>query len=146
MVKKQSLKAKLKAADRRRKRRPSSIGASNSRVIPTSTATPSGQPLAATKDPMDLIAKAIMDHANDQSSSLKDELVTATLRGLLRGSNPKTEEAEALRDRLEKIPEREDISRRAYRNGIETILKIAQQHENQTVPDAFLQYLSILCS
>lgn len=166
MGKKTSLKAKLKAADRRRKRRPSGLGAHASpgtdeqagigeRMLAESTPqSPQNQSAASsdkssktttpTDQAINLVADAIVRYAKQRSRLANDALVISTLKGLLRGSSPSSEESSELCQELEKIPAMPQMDRRSYRAGMETVLGIALQQENKTTPDAFLQYLQIL--
>jgi hypothetical protein len=157
-----SLKAKLNAADRRRKRRPSGLGAHASlgtdeqpgigeRMLAESTpqspqnqsaasSDKSSKTLTPTDQAINLVADAIVRYAKQRSRLANDALVISTLKGLLRGSSPSCEES----SELEKIPAMPQMDRRSYRAGMETVLGIALQQENKTTPDAFLQYLQIL--
>lgn len=146
--KKPSLKAKLKAADRRRKRRPMTSDAPQGMSPRTASNPPSNQSNRSggnrRVDSTDLIVSTILHHVSERQRSAQDAFVISTLRSVLRGTPAGSDEASELRNRLDEIPSREDVDRRSYREGIKTILGIAQQQENQAVPDAFLQYLSIL--
>ena len=161
MGKNKSLKAKLKAADRRRKRRPSkddALTGAQGKADQSETNVSSQSPLlqtaasavnesrtqSPTAEATNLIANTILRHVNQPSNSAKDAFVIATLRGLLRGSAPISDESSVLCEQLEKIPVNPHIDRRSYRAGMETILGVALQQENKTTPDAFLQYLQIL--
>lgn len=150
MGNKASLKAKLKAADRRRKRRPEVTAAPSTENTTRSSHSTSSDNKSSTDtanhDPTDLITAAILKHVNNPQNSAKDAFVITTLRGLLRGSSPSSDEAVELCQQLENIALRDDIDRRKFRSSIENILAIAQQQRTNSVPDAFLQYLTILAN
>ncbi|MCH1496542.1 MAG: hypothetical protein L7U72_15085 [Rubripirellula sp.] len=166
MGKKTSLKAKLKAADRRRKRRPSGLGAHvspgtheqsgiDAGMLAESTPQPfqnqsvassdnSSKTSSPTDQAINLVADTIVRYANQRSRLANDALVISTLKGLLRGSSAASEESSELYQELEKIPTMPQMDRGSYRAAIETVLGIALQQENKTTPDAFLQYMQIL--
>ena len=141
MGKKSLLKAKLKAADKRRKRRPSTVP---QQAMAERADTKELEQTSTRINPMDLIASTILKHVNQPESSARDVVVISTMKRILRGSSPVSPEEVVLSEKLSKIPERADIDQRKYRKGLEDILEIAGQQQSSSTPDAFLQYLTIL--
>ena len=141
MGKKSLLKAKLKAADKRRKRRPSTVPR---QAMGERADTKELEQTSTRINPMDLIASTILKHVNQSESSARDVVVISTMKRILRGSSPVSPEEVVLSEKLSKIPERADIDQRKYRKGLEDILEIAGQQQSSSTPDAFLQYLTIL--
>ena len=141
MGKKSLLKAKLKAADKRRKRRPSTVP---QQAMGERADTKELEQTPTRINPMDLIASTILKHVNQPESSARDVVVISTMKRILRGSSPVSPEEVVLSEKLSKIPERADIDQRKYRKGLEDILEIAGQQQSSSTPDAFLQYLTIL--
>ena len=140
--KKSLLRAKLKAADKRRKRRLPSTA--TQQVKGELTDTEDLEQASTRVNPMDLIASTILKHVNQPESSARDVVVISTMKRILRGSSPVSPEEVVLSEKLSKIPERADIDQRKYRKGLEDILEIAGQQQSSNTPDAFLQYLTIL--
>ena len=141
MGKKSLLKAKLKAADKRRKRRPPTVP---QQAMGERADTKELEQTSTRINPMDLIASTILKHVNEPQSSARDVVVISTMKRILRGSSPVSPEEVVLSEKLSKIPERADIDQRKYRKGLEDILEIAGQQQSSSTPDAFLQYLTIL--
>ena len=141
MGKKSLLKAKLKAADKRRKRRPLTV---TQQAMGERAETKELEQASTRINPMDLIASTILKHVNQPESSARDVVVISTMKRILRGSSPVSPEEVVLSEKLSKIPERADIDQRKYRKGLEDILEIAGQQQSSSTPDAFLQYLTIL--
>ena len=141
MGKKSLLKAKLKAADKRRKRRPLTVP---QQAMGERADTKELEQTSTRINPMDLIASTILKHVNQPESSARDVVVISTMKRILRGSSPVSPEEVVLSEKLSKIPERADIDQRKYRKGLEDILEIAGQQQSSSTPDAFLQYLTIL--
>lgn len=131
MVKRQDLKRKLKAADRRRSRRT----ASAAKVEPTS-APPQ-------VDVMALITSQIL--TCELGDPPKDTIAVAALRGCLRGTLPAQDPARSLAAKLNELTKQADISIRDFRSAVQQLLDVAAQHEMSEAPDSFLQYLSIIC-
>lgn len=131
MVKRQDLKRRLKAADRRR----------NRRTAPAAKVEPTSAPPKV--DVMALITSQIL--TCELGDPPKDSIAVAALRGCLRGTLPAQDPARSLAAKLNELPNQSDISIRGFRAAVQQLLDVAAQHEKSEAPDAFLQYLSIIC-
>ncbi len=143
MVKKNSLKPKLKAADRRRKKR-SSASNRPARGLPASQSLGEASGTTCKVDVVGLITEVILKHVDHRHHSGTDAFVLSTLSGIMRGSAPATPEAAHLAGNLQIIADRDDIPERRYREGVESVLSMSRQLEKTQTADAFLQYLTIL--
>ena len=159
MGKKPSLKAQLRSADRRRKRRskagdgspcsdkghPGVYGIGEGKADVTTADSESGtHNPSATSEATDLIASAILEHIQQLGFAATDTVVLSALRAVLRGSPPNKPEAIGLYEKLNEIGERSKVEPRNYRKGVESLLQLAREQGEMAMPDAFLQYLSIL--
>ena len=131
---KQDLKKKLKAADRRRKRR---------------SAAPGENALPAQRRRVDvsgLIALAILEHADSSKSEVRDAAVISTLRQCLKGGMMGNKTSQALYERLEQISLQTGVDRRDFRGALQQMLMLAQQCRDTKNSSAFIQYIGILTS
>ncbi|MFK8113008.1 MAG: hypothetical protein AB8B91_12440 [Rubripirellula sp.] len=128
-----NLKQKLKAADRRRRKRDASVPAS----------TPS--PTAATSQPdvASLVSRAILGFV-DGHQQATDTIVVAAIRSTLSGRAGSGELSAALMVKLEQILGREDVSTRAFRDALTQIQQMAADHKSEDDPLAFVHYLALL--
>lgn len=134
MAKRNDLKKRLKAADRRRNRRHAVQGS-------TVKAAPS-QPQVR---PADVIAELLMNYARNEKSPA-DIVVTTALKACERGDLPSKEPARSLTLKIEAVAAMPGVTARAYRGAIKELLEAAGLHQGSQKerPDAFLAYLSIL--
>ncbi len=135
MVKREAVKQRLKAADRRRQRR-------NIDSRPVSEAvTRTDKPRV---DVVGLIANAILRHAESLGSEARDVIVIAALNSTLRASTPSGDDAKRLAEQFSAISSQSDVSMKAFREALQQLLSTANQHHDPRQADAFLRYLSIL--
>ncbi len=134
MAKRADLRSKLKAADRRRQRRPQSGGSA-----PVSVAEPS-------VDVTGLIVESILEF-RDGSQRFDDAIIIAALTACGRGIRPNGEQAAQLYDRLQQVALRERVPPRSLVAACHQLLAHADRGEpksNERNP--FAQYLAILVS
>ena len=134
MAKRNDLKKRLKAADRRRSRRPTVQGS----AVETSQAPPS-------VSPSDIIVDLLMAYVSEDKSP-SDIVATAALKACARGDLPSKDPARELAIKIEEVASRPGVTARAYRGAIKELIQAAALHEShqKETPDAFLAYLSIL--
>ena len=138
MSKRNDLKKRLKAADRRRNRRKAS------QSVPQDAAN-QGEPSLPQVNPADLIAEILVKYGREDKSP-SDVAATAALRACLNGEVPSKEPARTLATTIESVARLPGVTVRAYRVALRDLLDAAKQHQGrrQENPDAFLAYLSIL--
>ena len=135
MAKRNDLHRKLKAADRRRRKRPTG----GSGLAPATTATP---PV----DAPGLIVEAIL-HFRDGSQRFDDAIIIAALKACRRGIRPGGEQAAELFDQLQQIAAREKIPPRVLVRACDELLAQADQADQPSSQlNPFASYLSILVS
>ncbi|WP_442507050.1 hypothetical protein SH528x_005936 [Novipirellula sp. SH528] len=140
MAKRDDLLRRLKQADRRRGRRPSTA----------STPSVSGhQPAAASEsgnqpDVTALIVSEVLAFTRSDKSC-RDSQVVSALRALLRGSSPAVDSARRLRDQLQRIADRPDVKLRDFRSSVKGLSEQAMQFDREAGDDdRFLNYLAVL--
>ncbi|MDA8744022.1 hypothetical protein N9N28_05265 [Rubripirellula amarantea] len=137
MAKNENLKRKLKAADRRRARRPDSTLAS----------VETGADVSTTADEPDVAGLCVSEILRPRGRHvLADVSVIAALKGCLSGSVPDAADAENLYVNLNKIAKRDDVSNAAFRDAIGSLLKTATSHRDERDGGAFVRFLNILSS
>ena len=127
----QQLKQKLKAADRRRKRR--SPGTAE-KDFPTQRRS---------IDVSGLIVSAILEHVHTSRSEVRDATVISAMRNCLKGG-PLGQPSLLMVERLERIGERTDVDPIAFRDALQQMLKLAYQFRDSKDSTAFVQYLGIV--
>lgn len=134
MAKRNDLKKRLKAADRRRSRRQSAQGSA-------ANAAPS-QPAVS---PADMVVNLLLDYVSEDKSP-SDVVATAALKACARGDLPTKDPARTLAIKIEAVASQPGVTARAYRGAIKELIEAAALHESnqKETPDAFLAYLSIL--
>lgn len=135
MAKREAIRQKLKAADRRRQRRHSVAS------TPAASANESG---SAPIDVAGLVVAAILDHSHALGSAARDVIVVAALNSLLRGTTPSGDQSKLLATELEQVAQRNDVPTRAFRDTLQQILAMATSHRDPRSGDAFLRYLAML--
>ncbi|MDB4695038.1 hypothetical protein OAF47_01085, partial [bacterium] len=134
MAKRNDLKKRLKAADRRRNRRQATQGS----VVTTAPSQPS-------VSPSDMIVELLVAYASEEKSP--SDIVAATaLKACARGDLPGKDPARTLAIKIEEVGRRPSVTARAYRGALKELIEAAtlQQGSRKETPDAFLAYLSIL--
>ena len=101
MPKRDAMKQRLRAADRRRKRRGDPSAASTASATAT-VSPPSDGPDAKA---VDLIVSVLLDHAEELGGNSRDVIALAALRGTLRGSVPSGRDSMVLAERLNQLPQ-----------------------------------------
>jgi hypothetical protein len=134
MSKQDSLRQRLKAADRRRQRRQGF-----------------SQPAVATKhepsagaDVTGMVVEEILDYVDSLDRGARDAMVINAIHSLLRSTTAQGEDAKRLGERLNQIPDRPGVSFRAYRDALQHLLSTAKSHQDPRSSDAFLRYLALL--
>lgn len=128
------LKRKLKAADRRRNRRP---------VPVIETTAPSER---QSIDVFELIAKAILEYVDSGASEVRDAIVLSAMRSCLNGGAITGKPSFPLSQRIEQIRQRTDVNQRSFRAALKQMLKLAQEYQDSKNTCAFIRYLGILAS
>lgn len=134
MAKRNDLKKRLKAADRRRNRRQAGQG--------SSVKTPPKQPQVRAAD---MIAELLVAYAREEKSP-SDMVVSSALRACSCGDLPKKEPARSLALKIEGVSRQPGVTARAYRGAIKELAEAASLHQGsqKDSSDAFLAYLLIL--
>lgn len=130
----QVLKQKLRAADRRRSRRPAP------RIESTRTSE------RESIDVLELIASAILEYIDASDSEMRDGIVISAMRSSLKGGAATGKQSLPLCQRLERIAQRPEINQRSYRDALQQMLKLALEHQDPKNPTAFIHYLGVLAS
>lgn len=131
MAKRNDLHRKLKAADRRRGRRPSA-------PQPTTQQPAQGIDIAG------LLVAAILEH-RQQHKGANDAVVISALRGLIHHTEPSSEPSSSLYRRCLEISEREEVEMRCFRTSVEALLEQARHHSSDSGgSDTFITYLAVL--
>jgi hypothetical protein len=131
---KQDLKQKLRGADRRRSRRPA----------PIIEATPRSE--CASIDVPELIAFAILEYVDSCQAEMRDAIVVSAMRSCLTGGVATGEHSIPLSERLERITQRTDVSRRSFREALQQMMKLASEYRDPKNSSAFIHHLSLLAS
>jgi hypothetical protein len=135
VAKRVDLRSKLKAADRRRSRRPSNR--------PGSTATPNPK---STGDVPGLIVEAILSYC-DQSQRFEDKIIIAALRACESGVRPRGEQAAELYDQLQRTAARNGLATRELVRASRALLAQSDRCErNSAERNPFASYLCVLVS
>lgn len=131
MAKRKDLRSKLKAADRRRKRRPEATAAP---VAPSPTIDVTG-----------LLIERILD---DSETPRQDAVVLSALRAVLNQIPPNRPEPLELYQQILELQQREDVPARALRSAIEQLIAMAndQRQAGPGVANPFISYLSLMVS
>lgn len=134
MAKRNDLKKRLKAADRRRNRRQAAQGS----VIKMA-------PSEASVSPSDMIVDHLLAYASTAKSP-SDIVARAALKACFRGDLPSKEPARGLAMEIEKVASQPGVTARAYTAALKELSEAAAQHQKsqKETPDAFLAYLAIL--
>jgi hypothetical protein len=134
MAKRNDLKKRLKAADRRRNRRQAALG---------TVGKPA--PKEPQARPADMIAELLVAYACEEKSP-SDIIVSSALRACLCGDLPNKEPARSLGLKIEAVSRQPGVTARAYRGALKELSEAASLHQGsqKDSPDAFLAYLSVL--
>jgi hypothetical protein len=134
MAKRNDLKKRLKAADRRRNRRQAVQG--------SGVNTPPSQPSVSASD---MIVDLLMAYVSEEKSPSDIVAVTA-LKTCARGDLPSKDPARTLAIKMKEVESRPGVTARAYRGALKELIEAAALHQEsqKETPDAFLAYLSIL--
>jgi hypothetical protein len=145
MAKRDTLREKLKAADRRRQRRSAESPAARG---PELIASPSGSPISAPRvDVVGLIVREILDHAESLGQEARDAIVIAALKASLNATTPSGPDARQLLQQLERIPSQSGVSLREFREAIQQLLSQATATpDSRRSNDAFLRYLVVVAA
>ena len=135
MAKRETLKQRLKAADRRRHRRQADVRPQD--AVARTTATDR-------VDAADLIVRTILEGATGSRGEARDVMVVAAMNSALRGSTPSGDEAKRLAEALNQIPAEPGVSMRAFREALQQLLATASANHDPKRGDAFLGYVSML--
>ena len=132
MAKSKDLKSRLKASDRRRRRRPEQPAPRPSTPPPASV------------DVTGLLVEAILI----DRTVANDSTVVAALRGCKVGSVPQHQDARRLYARFQEISEREDVPQRGFVAAIDQLMNLASRHVrgSDQVDNPFVSYLALLAT
>ena len=130
MAKRKNLKQRLKASDRRRKRRGDSAG-------PNTTGEST---VAATSsvDVMGLLVQSVLS-----CKPARDSAVIAAIRACLRESTPNAEDAVTIANKLYDVREHEDVELSRFRSSLKQLSELASEHQDADNPLAFVAYLRL---
>ncbi len=135
MPKREALKQKLKAADRRRQRR----------QVDTQPRPVVASPASTSRvDVAELIVRAILEHVAANRSDARDAMLIAAIKSSLRATVPSGDDAKRLAEKLNEIPAMPGVSIRAFREALQQLLSTANANHDPRSGDAFLRYLSVL--
>ncbi len=130
------LRAKLKASDKRRRRR---------HRLPTDQFPPE-QAATAEIDVTGLIVAALLESASGHRG-FADSAAIAALRGCSTGNAPSKPHSRAAFSNIQAIASRDQVSTRAFHRAIKSLLEIASKHQGTgSHPECFLDYLTLLSS
>ncbi|HBV65224.1 MAG TPA: hypothetical protein DEF45_19625 [Rhodopirellula sp.] len=134
MAKRNDLKKRLKAADRRRSRRQAAQGS----AIKAAPRQPS-------VSPSDMMVERLMSYVSEDKSP-SDVVAMAALKACARGVLPTKDPTRALAMKIEEVASQPGVTARAYRGALKELIEAATLHEGsqKETPGAFLAYLSIL--
>lgn len=140
MTKPKNLKAKLKAADKRRKRRPQ---ASAETALAQEAAD--GRPSV---DAVGVLAEGVLRQADTRASSgganLRDSAVLSALKAMTQGTQPRSEEAMGVFDEMNSLLEEAGVSGSRRTVAAMEMLSLATTNQDPNVPDQFIRYLSMI--
>lgn len=139
MAKPNDLKRKLKAADRRRARRPAAAHETSSTGTAFADSSSSTQVDVAGL----CVAEILKMHGRKQ---FRDSEVITALRAVLDGGTPSSSEAQLLHQRINAIALRDDVSPRAFREAVTGLEKTATTHRTPDNDGAFMRFLTVLTS
>lgn len=130
-MKRENLKKKLKAADRRRRNRPSPV--------------PHAPNPSATKqvDTLGLLSESIIEFC-DQHDGTNDAIVMSAIRSNLKRSEPRGELSAALSDRFDQLTQRDDVSMKSLRQALTKLQDLGSEHQDPKDRLALIRYLSML--
>jgi len=128
------LRAKLKASDRRRRRRVANHPQESQQQSRTQQVDVTG-----------LIVDALIGIARRDRGFVDIGAVVA-LRSCLTGNVPAGAQAQAAYTKIQTIAARDDVSSRAYHVAIKELLEIASKHQKLDDSASFLNYLAIFSS
>lgn len=144
MARRDDLKKRLKAADRRRSRRESSHAVDGIADDQSSGTAISDSASGSGADVTGLCVDAILKM--NGRKSFRDSEVVGAIRSCLTGGTPGSSEAQLLKQRLTAIESRDDVTTRRFRKALETLLQSAADHRVADDDTAFMQFLSIMAS
>ena len=125
------LRAKLRASDKRRRRRARNVE------------SPRGQQnQSADLDVTGLIVRALVDLAH-RDAKFVDAGAVSALRGCVTGSAPASPQAQVAFAALQEIANGDSVHVRKFHVAAKDLLKIASDHRSREEPASFLTYLSI---
>lgn len=146
MVKRDLLKQKLRAAERRRQRRQGeSPPSANSSPSAHASATEVKKALdSPSPDVMGMVVQTILQHSSEEAADPRDAVVVAAMRSCLRATTPNGQDAKSLAEKLNAISTRPGVSMRAFRDALQQLLAVASANHDPRRADAFLGYLAVL--
>jgi hypothetical protein len=130
---KRDFKAKLKAADRRRRKRAATV------VAPS---PPSHQ--ASAVDVAGLVANVVLDTADDPGNDVRDKIVVSAFRATLKGLPASGDISGPLSKRLEALVNEDGVSRRGLRDALSSLLDMASEQQDPKDTQSFIRYLTLL--
>ena len=142
MAKREDLKRKLKAADRRRRRRGENVGSANA----TSSAT-NNSAASVSEPPVDVIGMIVtktLGYVHTSRAEVRDSAMVSAMRSCLEATTPSGDQAKALQKCLEEVSSQPGVDVRAYRSALTRMLELARQHHDPKNANAFIGYLAIL--
>lgn len=144
MARRDELKKRLKAADRRRSRRETAQannGLANDHLSGTAVSdSESGNNVDVTGLCVDEILKM------NGRKPFRDSEVVSAMRACLTGGTPSSSEAQLLKQRLAAIESRDDVTTRQFRDAVDTLLRTAATHRAADDDGTFVRFLSVVAS
>lgn len=144
MARRDDLKKRLKAADRRRSRRQTSSTGDGATGDYASGTAVSDSASGNSVDVTGLCVEEILKMNGRRS--FRDSEVISAMRSCLSGGSPSSSEAQLLKQRLTAIETRDDVTTRHFRDALETLLQSAADHRVADDDTAFVQFLSVVVS
>lgn len=138
MAKNNSLKKKLKAAQRRRDRRPAAVA--------PATQSQSNRGSQPRVDPIERVTATILQYIDDCEDEVRDVIVVSAIRTCLNGSGAAGNQSGPLAERLERIARDETVGRRKFREALSQLRELAADHRDPKDTSAFIRYLALLSS
>lgn len=137
MSKRDQLRQRLRATERRRAARISAAPADQNAVA-------ADEDRAQSTDVMELVVAALLARLGNLGATA-DAIALTALRAVKRGSLPQGADAAALCEQLESIAGREDVTPIRFRRAIDQLLELANQASVDGSPQGhFMEYLALL--
>ncbi|MCC9599865.1 hypothetical protein LOC67_04760 [Stieleria sp. JC731] len=132
------IKANLRAADRRRRRRLDE-GSRSAPPVPASGKSEAVAPV----DVAGLVIEAILS-VSDSRTPLRDNLVISLLRSLAKQDAPSNPAVLSLYEKVTGFLDGRKIGGKAAAAAAKELLGIAPSHTSEDSPDGFVQYLELI--